>query len=265
MGLFLLNHLPTWLLGVLTVALACLIAVGGLLLVRRKVAPHVLIEHHEVAGSIYSVVGAMYGVLLAFVVVAVWQQLIDAEGTAQEEAGVLASLYHNANALPEPAAGTIRARVRAYAVSVKRDEWPELAWGRGSALTERAIDDLVAAYRSYKPTDTEETALYQDSLQLTNTLEQKRMARIYQAGTNVSETLWTVLLLGGAITVGYSYLFGVKTLRFQVLMTVGLAGLIAAILFVILATDYPFSGDLRVRPEAFETFLELHGGPAGGP
>jgi hypothetical protein len=51
-----------------------------------------------------------------------------------------------------------------------------------------------------------------------------------------------VLIGAGAITTGFSYLFGTKNTAAQVLMTAGLAMTIALVLFSILALEQPFAG-----------------------
>jgi hypothetical protein len=53
------------------VVLAVAASVGGLLLVRRRIALATLEQHNEVAGFIIAVIGGLYAVLLAFVVISV--------------------------------------------------------------------------------------------------------------------------------------------------------------------------------------------------
>jgi hypothetical protein len=57
--------------GVLIVGAACLAAVVGLSVVQRLVPVTVRKEHNDVAGFIYAVLGVIYAVLLALVVIAV--------------------------------------------------------------------------------------------------------------------------------------------------------------------------------------------------
>ena len=63
--------------------------------------------------------------------------------------------------------------------------------------------------------------------------------------------MWWVLLGSGAITIGFSYLFGTKNTVAQVLMTAGLALTIALVLLSILALEEPFAGISRIQPDAF--------------
>jgi hypothetical protein len=69
-----LLKLPLSLLALLVIGLPVLLAVVGLLLVRSRLPHPRLKPHHDVAGYIYAGLAVLYAVLLAFVVVIVWQQ-----------------------------------------------------------------------------------------------------------------------------------------------------------------------------------------------
>jgi hypothetical protein len=68
--------------------------------------------------------------------------------------------------------------------------------------------------------------------------------------------LWVVLILGGVITVGFTYLFGLNNTLVHLLMVAALALIISMSLFTVAALDYPFSGDIRIHPSAYEQDLE---------
>src|SRR2546430_714841 len=55
---------------------------------------------HDVASTIFNMVSVLYAVLLAFVVVEVWQADSNAQSYSQEEASDVSQLYFTARALP---------------------------------------------------------------------------------------------------------------------------------------------------------------------
>jgi hypothetical protein len=55
--------------------------------------------------------------------------------------------------------------------------------------------------------------------------------------------------------VGFTYLFGLRCTTVHVLMVAALALIIGLVLFTVAALDYPFRGDIRIGPEAFEQTL----------
>src|SRR3712207_1296784 len=88
--------------GVLVVGGACLAAILGLALVQRLVPITLRKEQNDVAGFIYAVVGVIYAVLLALVVIATWEEFGRARITVEGEANALAEISWLAHALPEP-------------------------------------------------------------------------------------------------------------------------------------------------------------------
>ena len=106
MEAWLLYNVPTALLCLAIVVTAVALSLGGLVLVRRSVTLSTLESHHEVAGFILAVVGVVYAVLLAFVVIVTWEQFEEARADADREAALVEGL-HRTSAAPFVTDGTI--------------------------------------------------------------------------------------------------------------------------------------------------------------
>src|SRR5208337_7007 len=102
----------------------------GLYIVRRTVPVEVLRENHEVAGFTFGVIGAFYGVVLAFVIVAAWQRFERANDQVQAESLAVSNLYSLAQGLPEPTRTEMQNALRTYANNVVNHEWEEMAQDR---------------------------------------------------------------------------------------------------------------------------------------
>src|SRR3712207_6082655 len=118
------NGLPTMgvVYGVLVVCGASLGAVAGLMLVERLVPATTRKEHNDVAGFIYAALGVIYAVLLALVVIAVWEEFGRARVTVESEANALAEIFWLAHALPEPERLQLQELARSYAEEVRSEE-----------------------------------------------------------------------------------------------------------------------------------------------
>jgi hypothetical protein len=68
--------------------------------------------------------------------------------------------------------------------------------------------------------------------------------------------MWTITLLGGAVTVGFSFLFGVPKFRIHLLMTGLLAASLALVIVLIVAFDCPFRGDLDVSADVYRRLYQ---------
>jgi hypothetical protein len=116
--------------GVLVVCAASVAAVVGLSLVQRLVPARIRKEQNEVAGFIYAVVGVIYAVLLALVVIAVWEEFGRTRITVEGEANALAEIFWLAHRLPEPERHQLQELTRSYAEEVVDTEWPLMEQGR---------------------------------------------------------------------------------------------------------------------------------------
>src|SRR5215472_18554260 len=90
---FLLTGLPLWISAPIIVGGSTLLAMLGPTLVRRYVALDRLTINNEIAGFKFATVGVLYAVLLAFVVIVVWEKFSDAEANVVREAGAAENLY----------------------------------------------------------------------------------------------------------------------------------------------------------------------------
>ena len=89
--------------------------VPGLYLMQRLVPHPVREQHNDVAGFIFAVVGVLYGVLLAFVVIAVWENVDKAKEHTFAEADALAGVYWMSREQPLPMGGKLENLTLDYA------------------------------------------------------------------------------------------------------------------------------------------------------
>ena len=240
---------------VLVVLLPVLLAVAGLLLVQRLVPPTLRQEHNDVAGFIYAVIGVLYAVLLAFVVIVVWQQFEATREAAQVEANELAAVYLLANRFPEPERVRVQELARSYARTVVEDEWPMMAEGEASPKAWALLDELRLTVQSMDPGTGAEQVLFDQGLTRVHEISDARRTRLLDANEDIPSILWAVLVVGGIITVTFTYLFGLKSNWAHALMVAALAMVVAGMLFTIVSLDHPFAGGTYIPPDALEAAL----------
>ena len=69
-------------------------------------------QHNDVAGFIYAALGVIYAVLMALVVIAVWEEYGAASDTVEQEANAAADIFWLADQLPEPRGTHVQELVR---------------------------------------------------------------------------------------------------------------------------------------------------------
>jgi len=249
--------MSAWIWGFLVVGTAVCLAIGGMLLVRRSVTLSTLESHNQVAGFIYSVVGVVYAVLLAFIAIIVWQQHTSVQSRVEQEANQLGDLYRNAQVFPEVVRMRLQNQIRAYSRIVVEKEWPAMAKGETSSDAWVAFNQLWRAYQHVEPRNGYESVWYGKSLDRLEQLGDYRRLRLLSNRAAVPALMWVVLLATGIITIGFSFFFGTQNTYAQALMIGALSATIALVLFLTWALNHPFAGLVRVEPAAFHQLWNI--------
>jgi hypothetical protein len=242
----------------------CLVALAGLEVVQRLVPATSRQRHNDVAGFIYAALGVIYAVLLALVVIAVWEEYDAASETVEQEANALAEIFWLAHRLPEPEGPHIQELARSYAEEVVHKEYPLMEQGEAPLMTQTQgtpagwtlIDDIRANLQDFQPHTKAEEQLYAEGLDQVQRLADARRMRLVAAEEGIPGVLWAVLIFGGVAAIGFTYLFGMENTWVHRLMVVTLAAVIGLVLFTIGALEHPFSGGARIGTGAFELILE---------
>jgi hypothetical protein len=250
--------------GVLVIGAVCLVALAGLELVQRLVPASSRQRHNDVAGFIYAALGVIYAVLIALVVIAVWEEYDAASVTVEQEANALAEIAWLAHRLPEPEGTHIQELAQSYAEEVIHKEWPLMEQGQAPLMTQveqtptgwTLIDDIRASLQEVETRNPAEEQLYAEGLDQVQRLGDARRMRLVAAEEGIPGVLWSVLIFGGVAAISFTFLFGLENTWAHRLMVVTLAAVIGLVLFTIGAMEHPFSGGARIGPEAFDLVLE---------
>ncbi len=250
--------------GVLVIGAVCLVALAGLELVQRLVPATSRQPHNDVAGFIYAALGVIYAVLIALVVIAVWEEYDAASVTVEQEANAVAEIFWLAHRLPEPEGTHIQELARSYAEEVIHKEWPLMEQGQAPLMTSEEgtpagwtlIDEIRANLQQFQPRTQADVQLYAEGLDQVQRLADARRMRLVAAEEGVPGVLWAVLIFGGIAAVSFTYLFGLENTWAHRLMVLTLAAVIGLVLFTIGAMEHPFSGGARIGTEAFDLVLE---------
>jgi hypothetical protein len=230
------------------------VSILGLYVVRRLVPVENLKQNHEVAGFTFGVVGAFYGLLLAFVIVAAWQRFDRADEEVQNEAMSLASLYRLSKGFPQPLQRDLHQAIRKYAERAIRVEWPAMATDISYNINDNPIGSLGlwALVASYNPTDGRQSLLVDKSYDQLQMLAEARSLRFMYAGEDFPSVVWLVIYAGLFITVGFSYFFGLDTFRSQALMCGIFSSLLGLTILAILELAHPYQGAVVVADVPFK-------------
>jgi hypothetical protein len=242
----------------------------GLLLVRRAVPHDRLSQHTDVAGYVYAVIGVIYAVILAQVVIAAWDEYRDARLVVDAEANAVLNLSRLSRVWPEEQT-LVQTALGAYARHVVEVEWPAMA--RGDYIQTEHTSPLrglwqVVGEAGQRATD--DGATFSAALQQLDALDAARRNRALLGEAGLPEAMTLTLIVGAVITVGFSYLFAVENGWMHGLMTASLATLVALLLLLEYQLEAPFQGVSAIQPAAMEFVLaeidsELNNPPSPTP
>src|SRR5437588_1917299 len=116
-----LLSLPAWLSALLVIGGGVALSIGFMLATRRFVGQNYAEMHNHVVGFVYAVLGVVYAVMLAFLVIAAWEQLGSADNAVIAEASTLSTLYRQTTLLPPPIRQQAQVQLRGYTRDVIDD------------------------------------------------------------------------------------------------------------------------------------------------
>ncbi|HEX5406735.1 MAG TPA: hypothetical protein VFX16_31050 [Pseudonocardiaceae bacterium] len=250
-----------YLIGALWVIAAAAAAGGLAYYLRRRSEKEGRAENNESAGQVFTIVGGLHAVLVAFVLIGLFDSVGAARDNANQEANSLVAMTWAADSLPEAQRSQIDSLADSYASQVINQEWPKMS--AGADVNDNAWSTL-AQLRSVIADATVTVGWQTDrKTEAANQLwmvYQDRQARIDQATNNgVGTVIWFALAIGSLLSLALPMLFGGPKAHAHVMIIAALAGTLALLVFAIYQLQNPFAGGSAVGPEAFRTALERLG------
>lgn len=255
-----LTTAPIWLTALILIVPTAALAMAGPAIVRRYVPLKKLQNNNEVAGFKFATIGVVYAVLLAFVIIVVWERFNHAEVTVAREASAAATVLRLSQGV-EPAHGAaIRKATVDYLKTAVAKDWPAMERGKASPEGGAAMSSLYAAAVGTRNWDVREGVVVAEILRNIDQVSESRRLRLLTSHGIVPGVIWVVLFTGAFLTVGFTFFFGTENLRAQMLMSGALAILVFSGILTITVIDRPFAGPVKVGPEALISIVEDFGG-----
>ncbi|HXC54326.1 MAG TPA: hypothetical protein VNU97_03450 [Rhizomicrobium sp.] len=247
------------LMGVLSLGGSILFAVGGVYIGRKLNHERVAEGHNDVLVPLFLTAGVIYAVLLAFIVIAMWESYDNAKANTAEEASLLVPLYRDSLDMAPEKGGEMRVLLRDYAEGVIAGWEHFRETGQGSPSARLAVDKIVLFYGTLTPATKVRELIAAQYLSSLSQMLLDRNKRLLQASESLSWVMWAAAIGGGIVTVGMSFFLYMDRPLLQFTMTGVLSALIGMLLFIMIVLERPFVGPLGIEPEPFESSLKLFG------
>jgi hypothetical protein len=233
----------TWLAPIIVVAVVVLAISAKLLFRRRAPAGGWFSDPPRSAGAL-SVIGTMFAVMLAFVILFSLQSYQRAGEGASVEAVAVTELSAVAGVFPPPASDRLRGGLVCYGRAVIHDEWPAMEDGRSSALVESWINTLHRDFAGTAPNGARQEAAYAQWFDEVAQRREGRRERLAEASPILPMPLWFALAIGAAAMLAYMVAQADrKEGRLIQALPIGfVAALVSAGLLVVVFLDNPYMG-----------------------
>lgn len=193
-----------------------------------------------------------FGLLLALVAIAAYENYTEAREKTAAEASELGSLYRIVSIYPEPVRGQLQADLREYASYVIEKAWPLQRRGTIPTGGVPLVTNFQNRLASFEPRTNAENAMYNATLLKFNDFVKARRERLHLVEVGLPAAMWEVLIVGALLTIAITWLLPVGSLKGHLLLSGVSALVVSLLIFVTAAMDHPFRGDFSVDPHAFE-------------
>jgi hypothetical protein len=235
-------------------------ALAALVVVRRWAPPGGHFTDTARAAGVFTVLGTVVAVLLAFVIFLALETFSTAKETAGQEAVATTQLYRTAALLPDPGGSVLRGELVCYARAVVEDEWRTMSDGRESPTVHEWLDRMASSISSISPENEREATAYGEWFDQDAERREGRRGRLAQAEPFVPALVWAVLVIGVLLVIVHAVLFAdaAERVLVQAVMVGGITAVLASGLLVVSYLDSPYGERTgAVEPTEMRFTLEL--------
>jgi hypothetical protein len=242
-----LVEMPIWLSAVLIIGGLPVLVAGLQALIRRRFPALRGGHHNDVAGFLLAVIGVVYAVVIGFMLIDLHENYDAAEEAERSEALTLMAVAETSRVLGAQSQRQITGHVLAYERAVIAS-WPP--GSKGSETPARALERLLAEIEGLRPaSESQEAFVWEATRELMDVSVAHHELHLEAREGFLEPAMWLALLISSVATLAFCLLFGLENAPLHYLMVAGAAIVVAVNLFLIVQFNYPFKGELSVRPD----------------
>jgi len=245
------NHMSALIDCLVIVGGTTVLALAGVLVVRKRASRQVLEASHEVGGYLLAIIGTLYAILVGLIVVNAESKVDTASEKAVIEANRLTNIYHVSRSFEPTTRRKISESLYSYATIAVNQDWEKVDSGEEKEGTVAPYRQLWKDVVGYAPRTDCERECYAVLLQDLEELSDARKYRMVAAKSQLSPILWAVLIAGGIMIVLFTYFFFVENLISQLLMTACVVIFLSMNVYLIYVCQNPYRTELGAKEAGF--------------
>lgn len=209
---------------------------------------------NTVLGFLLNAFALYFGVLLALLSIAVFENHNKAQDAVDREAAGLIKLYRDVRQYPEPIAKELTGILHKYTDEVINRGWALQAKGEFSRAEIAIMTELHGKLAQFQPGSTSESLLHAETLRALDAFVEARRLRISSGGAAIPHIMWVIVLCGAVLNAFVIWMFDLRRTTHAIIGGT-LSLFIGLVIYMIAALDVPFRGPHGIKPEAI---IEVH-------
>lgn len=206
--------------------------------------------HNEVAGIVFGGISLIYSLVLAFVIVAVWDNYTDLEKTIETEADKLNNIISRTDALPCNIRANVKQTIYNYCDEVINNEWRMN--GKTKAIEKpniiRDLRQQLLTTQTGERIQQNILAVIDDNLDTVGDLRRERLSHSH---SQIPNMVWFILDAGTIILVIFFFFLSVPSLRLKRIYLSFLVSCMAMCMFLVYTLDHPFNDKNGISSQLF--------------
>ena len=212
-------------------------------------------EHNDATGIMLSSAAVIYSVAMGLCVVTLWEERNDAHQALEAEAMNLAAVAQGGRVFDSDVRDRIRRAVLSYNQEVL-DAWPQRVSGESSPTVSAALDELVAIVAQLQPrTEAQRAYILDATTRLARATELRAQAVRLARDQQLPGTLWLSVVAGSVVVLALCLTCGIRDGTLRRVLVSGVAVTVGVNMFLAIELNYPFYGDVRVKPDSYRAVV----------
>ena len=256
MGDWLLNLPIPWMALVIFSAIYLLAAAIYLTVIRLAVDGRAARAFKALSPGMLPPLGIIFGLLVGFVAVQVWNDFDHAKSAVTNEASALRAIVLLAEHLPDEQQSRLRALVNSHIEEAVQQEWPAMAEQRATLETlHQALVQCLQVTLNLKPADESQAIAQREIVDFLGKAAEARRQRIVISQSSVSTVKWAaILLMGLCALIAIAMVHSDNRLTCAIALTLFATGIAMSVLMIATYTR-PFTGDISVGPDLLQQVI----------
>ena len=257
-----LHDLPTLVGAILVCAAFVVPTLAGSYLLQPYVARMFRGEKdiNTVLGFLLNTFALYFGVLLALLSIAVFENHNKAEDTVVGEAAAIIKLYRDLPGYPQPMQKQLAEVLDRYVDEVIGPGWVIQARGEANPKEILIFGEFHRMISQFQPSNVGEAARYGETLRALDGFVEARRLRISAATRAIPTIMWFIVLIGAVMNVAVIWMFDLRPSTHAIIGgTISL--FVGLVIYMVSVLDAPFKGRDGLKPDAIasvHTLAKMH-------